>query len=202
MARLPHRPARSRGRPVAGALRAWCVAGALFLAALGRPAAAQVAAEHELKAAFLFNFTKFVEWPAEAFADRTSGFRICVVGDELLAGFLEDLVADESVKGRLLEVVRYGRTRDARSCQILFVAEGEDAEDLERVPGVAEGRVLTVGESEDFLRAGGLIRFRLLATRIRLQVNDPAREASRLRISSKLLQLCDLVTPAGARRGE
>lgn len=202
MAPLRHRPGLDRARLLRGALSAGWAAGTLLLAGAAAPAAAQVAEEHELKAAFLFNFTKFVEWPAEAFSDRGSRFRICVVGDELLAEFLEDLVGGETAKGRDLEVVLYGRTRDARSCQILFVEEGEDADELDRVPGVPEGRVLTVGESEDFLRAGGLVRFRLLAGRIRLQVNDPAREASRLRISSKLLQLCDLVTPARARRGD
>jgi hypothetical protein len=198
MTPLLDRPGRRRGCLALGALCAlWAAA-----PCLSPPAAAQVAEAHELKAAFLYNFTKFVEWPAETFPERGSRFRICVVGDEPLAGFLEDLVAGEAVRGRPLEVGRHGRARDARSCQILYVAPGEEPEDLWSVPGVGEGRVLTVGESEEFLRAGGLIRYRLVGGRIRLQVNDPARVASRLRISSKLLQLCDLVTPARARRGE
>lgn len=202
MSALRHRPGPRGARVVLGALCALWAAGLPPFGGSVAPALAQMAEEHELKAAFLFNFTKFVEWPPEAFDASVSRFRICIVGDEPLADFLEDLVSGEGVRGRSLEVARYGRARDARSCQILFVGAGEDSEELERVPGVVEGRVLTVGESEDFLRSGGLIRFRLLGGRIRLQVSDPARAASRLRLSSKLLQLCDLVTPARARQGD
>lgn len=190
---------RPRRLPRLGALAlAWAVApgpGA-------PPALAQAAQEHELKAAFLYHFTQFVEWPVDAFAGADTPFRICVVGEADVAEFLAELVEGERIKGRAIEVQGYGRARDARGCQILFLGAGEDPRDLRDVPGVSQGRVLSVGESAEFLEEGGLLRFRVHRGRIRLQVSDPARERSRLRISSKLLQLCDLVTPERQRRGD
>lgn len=155
--------------------------------------------EHELKAAFLYNFTKFVEWPPEAFPASDGVFRICVVGAEDVASFLEALVAREAVKGRRLEVDRQRRLQDARACQILFLDEEAEPEALARLPEAHEAPVLTVGESVEFLRAGGMIRLRLRAGGSRIQVNDLARQRSPLKLSSKLLQLSDLVRP-GPRR--
>lgn len=151
--------------------------------------------EHELKAAFLYNFTKFVEWPPEAFPEPDATFRICVVGDEDVGRFLEALVAREAVQGRRLEVASHRRIQEARRCQILFLAEAAEADALSRLPEPGEAPVLTVGESEDFLRAGGLIRLRLRGGRSRIEVNNPARERSALKLSSKLLQLSQLVRP-------
>lgn len=166
------------------------------LAGAGSPSAlAQAAAKHELQAAFVYNFTKFVEWPPEAYAPGDPYFRICLVGRDPFRDVLDELVAGEAVQGRPIEVTRHRRAHQARPCQILVLPEGEAPEDLAAVPGVEEGFVLTVGESAEFLRAGGMVRFRVRAGRIRLEVSETARERSRLRISSKLLQLCDLVTP-------
>jgi len=166
------------------------------------PARAQAAQEHELKAAFLYHFTQFVEWPADAFSLPDTPFRICVVGEGDVAEFLAELVAGEQVKGRPLEVRGHGRARDARGCHILFLGRDEDPRELRAVAGVEQGRVLSVGESAEFLEEGGILRFQVHRGRIQLQVSDPARERSRLRISSKLLQLCDLVTPERPGRGD
>lgn len=181
---------------------AWALAWAVAAGPAAPPIRAQAAAEHELKAAFLYHFTRFVEWPAEAFPGPDAPFRICVVGEGDVAGFLAELVAGEQVKGRALEVRGYGRIRDARGCHILFLGGGEDPRELRDLVEVERGGVLSVGESPEFLEEGGLLRFRVHRGRIRLQVSDPARELSRLRISSKLLELCDLVTPERQRRGD
>lgn len=181
---------------------AWALAWAVATGPAASPARAQAAQEHELKAAFLFHFTQFVEWPADAFPRSDTPFRICVVGGEDVAEFLAQLVAGERVKGRDLEVRGYGRARDARDCHILFLGADEDPRELRGMAEVDQGRVLSVGESAEFLEEGGLLRFRIYRGRIRLQVSDPARERSRLRISSKLLELCDLVTPERQRRGD
>lgn len=201
------RTAGPRRRPLrlprlGGAALAWALASAVAPGPAVPPAGAQAAEEHELKAAFLYHFTQFVEWPADAFPRPDTPFRICVVGDGAVAGFLAELVAGERIKGRALEVRDYGRTREARGCHILFLAAGEDPRGLRGVAGVDQGAVLSVGESAEFLEEGGLLRFRIHRGRIRLQVSAPARDRSRLGISSKLLQLCDLVTPERQRRGD
>ena len=163
------------------------------------PAAAQEAAEHELKAVFLYNFTKFAEWPAGAFEPGDAPFRICIVGEDPFGPLLDELVAGERVHRRRIEVVRHRRPREARSCQIVYLAADQEPESVAEVPGAAEGTVFTVGESEAFLAAGGLLRFRLLRSRIRLQINEEARARSRLKISSKLLQLAELVRPGDGK---
>ena len=192
---LPRGPARAWGL-------AWALAWAVLPGPMVPPAGAQAASEHELKAAFLYHFTQFVEWPAEAFPRPDTPFLICVVGEGDVAEFLTELVAGEQIKGRAIEVRGYGRARDARGCHILFLGAGDDPRDLRDVVGVEQGRVLTVGESAEFLEEGGLLRFRIHRGRIQLQVNESARQGSRLRISSKLLQLCDMVTPERQRRGD
>lgn len=155
--------------------------------------------EHELLAAFLYNFTKFVEWPPEAFPATDSAFRICLVDADDVGSVLEALVAREAVKGRRLEVARHRRIQDATECQILFLAEEAEPDALSRLPGAHEAPILTVGESEEFLRAGGMIRLRVRAGRSRIQVNEPVRQRSPLKLSSKLLQLSDLVRLAPGR---
>lgn len=157
---------------------------------------AQRVAEHELKAAFLYNFTKFVEWPPDTFPDDGAAFRICVVGDEAVGTFLEALVALEAVQGRRIEVQRHAWPRDAEGCQILFVSATAEAGGLTVLPDPQENAVLTVGESDRFLAAGGMVRLRLGDGRSRIEISDPARARSTLKLSSKLLQLCDLVRPA------
>lgn len=140
-----------------------------------------------------------MEWPPEAFPATQASFRICLVDAEDVARFLEALVAREAVKGRWIEVARYRRVPDASECQILFLAEEAEPEGLSHLPGAHEGPVLTVGESEDFLRAGGMVRLRVQRGRSRIEVNDAVRQRSPLKLSSKLLQLSDLVRPAPRR---
>jgi hypothetical protein len=206
-ARAPGSRPRLRGLPFLGRLTlewalAWALSWAVASGPAAQPARAQVAEEHELKAAFLYNFTQFVEWPEDAFPRIDTPFRFCVVGSDAVGEFLAELVAGERIRGRPLEVRRYGRARDARACHTVFLGADQDPRELRWVSGVGEGRVLTVGESAEFLSAGGLLRFRLQRGRIRLQVNDAARQDSRLRISSKLLQLCDVVAAGRLERGD
>ncbi len=178
-------------------MRRLATAGVLF--ALLAPAGAESAQrfeEPELKAAFLYNFTKFVDWPPGTWESAEAPFRICLLGADEVSAVLGELVTKEAVKGRTIEVLRYRRLRDARGCQILFLAAGAEPDGLAAQLADTRGEpVLTVGETEAFLRAGGMVRFRMETGRIRLEVNDRVRERSPLKLSSKLLQLCDLVTP-------
>jgi hypothetical protein len=187
-------PASPNPRARRGHRAAWLAPVLLMTATAGaqRPRAT----EYDLKAAFLFNFTHFVEWPADAFVAAESPLLLCVLGRDPFGPVLDELVRGERAAGRPLAVRRVERPQEAAGCQLLFLAGEEKPSALRAVPGVREGRVLTVGETADFLSHGGLLRFELRDNRIRLQVNGPALDRSRLRLSSKLLRLAETVRPA------
>jgi YfiR/HmsC-like len=176
---------------------------ALLAAAV--PAAAQPVQAYELQATFLYNFTKFVTWPDDAFDDSDVPFRICVVGgDPQLRDFLEKLVDGETVSNRPLAVSRHSRVRETGGCQIVYVPAEHDPGYLPSVLGSRHDAVLTVGEGEDFLSAGGILQFYRDDGKLRLRVNETERERLRLRMSSRLLQLCDRVrtsSPGNAGAG-
>lgn len=166
---------------------------------LGAPVSAQDVEAYELRALFLYNFTKFVTWPGDAFEDDEAPFRICVVGgDSRLWEFLDGLVAGERAGGRPLVVRRSERIRETEGCQIVYVPAGHDPGHLPSVLGARRDTVLTVGEGEGFLDAGGVLQFYPDNQKIRLRINESERERLRLRMSSRLIQLCDRVRPQGS----
>jgi hypothetical protein len=169
----------------------------LVVAVVAGPAArAQgLADEYTVKAAFLYHFTQFVEWPADTWSDPEQAFRLCVLGHDPFGEVLDEVVAGERVAGRRIEVRRLQEEAETAGCQIVFLSGEEPAERLRMLPPVEVGRRLTVGESEGFLAHGGLVRLRLRAGRVSLEINGPAVESSRLKVSSKLLRLARLVRP-------
>lgn len=149
--------------------------------------------EYQIKAAFLFNFAKFVDWPAEVFPDTTTPITIGIFGKDPFGGTLEEIVAGETVRGRRLALVRFRRVRDIRDCHILFVSASEERSIPQILDKVRGTSVLTVGEIENFARDGGIVNFVLRESRVRFQVNMDAADRARLRISSKLLKLAEIV---------
>lgn len=152
--------------------------------------------EYQLKAVFLFNFAQFVEWPESAFADPTSPLFICVLGNDPFGAELEAVMQGESIRGRHLVVERHGTVEEARHCHVLFVNQSADSEwraTLEQLKGAP---ILTVGETREFARAGGVIRFFMEGNRVRLQVNPSAAQAAQLRVSSKLLRSSQVLARA------
>jgi hypothetical protein len=149
--------------------------------------------EYQVKAAFLYNFVKFVEWPPQTFKSPTDRIAICVLGQDPFGGALDDAVRGKTFDGRTFVVSRLGEARQAGGCQILFVSASES----KRVPAIlaelGANSILTVGETESFAAEGGVIDFRLEAGRVRFRVNVDAAEKARLKISSKLLSLAQLV---------
>jgi hypothetical protein len=159
----------------------------LVLTSIGGSAAdVQPPLEYEVKAAFLLNFTRFIEWPPAAFAAADGPFSICVLGDDPFGRALDRTVEGESVNGRKIEIQRIVRQTPA-SCQIVFAGGSE--KDLPKVlAGMGPG-VLTVGEGARFLREGGMIAFMLENRRVRFDINQSAAAKAGLRISSKLLSV-------------
>lgn len=145
--------------------------------------------EYDVKAAFLYNFVKFVEWPAAAFRDDRSPIEICVYGTDPFGQSLEDVVKGESVGSRGLVIRRPASPGAFEGCHVLFVAASERERTSEVLAAVAGRPVLTVADSDGFLRAGGMINFVLDEGRVRFRINEAPAERAHLTISSKLLRL-------------
>jgi hypothetical protein len=161
-------------------------------------AAAASSLEYRVKAAFLYNFAKFIEWPPEAFSGPEAPYSICVLGQDPFREDLEAAVSDNLVQGRRLVVRRLPNVKEAPACHILFVASSE-RERLRAILEAVEGTpILTVGEDEDFTRLGGCLRFFLLENRVRFEINLPATDRAHLKLSAKLLSLARVLgKPAG-----
>jgi len=164
----------------------------ILLLLLATPAAAQTAGEYQVKAAFLFNFAKFVEWPA-AFKSPSDPIHICILGDNPFGTMLSDLLAGKKINDRPLLGAHFFELKEIGGCQILFVSKSQ-RKNLRNILAAAEaGGVLTVGEWDNFALDGGMIGFRLEGGKVRLEVNLPAAERAQVLISSKLLSLAQVV---------
>jgi hypothetical protein len=149
--------------------------------------------EYEIKAAFLFNFARFVEWPAAALGEPEAPLSLCVLGEDPFGLALEETVRGETVRDRRLVVKRVAKVVDAGVCQLVFVSASERAH-IPDILGVLAGRsVLTVSEVEDFAARGGIINFVLVDNRVRFEINPDAAEHGGLKISSELLRLGRIV---------
>lgn len=162
---------------------------ALLLVLLLPGMARAQAPEYDLKAAFLFNFVKFVEWPPTAFAGDRTPLTICIYGDDPFGRTLDAVVQGERVGERGLLVQRPDSLDDVRGCHVLFVCRSEKGRLAEVLAQVREAPVLTVGDTDGFLRAGGVINFVLEGSKVRFLIDQAAAERSGLRISSKLMRL-------------
>lgn len=158
----------------------------LLLAASGT-AWAQVASEYDVKAAFLYNFTKFVEWPPSAFGGR-SDFQLCVLGEDPFGGSL-DVVRNEKVSGRAITLLRAPKLAEVEGCQILFISRSERSRIPQILLDLGTAPVLTVADTGGFLDQGGIINFILEKSKVRFEINQEAAERAGIKISSKLLRL-------------
>jgi hypothetical protein len=151
-------------------------------------------AEDDIKAAFLFNFTQFVEWPGAALGG-TDPFRICVVADPAFAAAVDRTVGGESVGGHAIARTSPVSPDTARGCQILFVGR-QEGERLDRWMAAVKGSpVLVVGESPAAFERGAHINFVVESNRVKFDVNKDGATRAGLTISSKLLRVARNVTP-------
>jgi uncharacterized protein DUF4154 len=150
-----------------------------------------------VEAVFLFNFTQFVDWPPQAFADPGAPIVIGVLGSDPFGAALDEVVQGEVVRGHPLIVRRSQRIDDLTGSQILFISRSEHAH-LGSILAALKGRsTLTVSDLEEFANAGGMICFMLMENKVRLQVNLEATKTAGLTLSSKLLRVAQIVGPGG-----
>ncbi len=200
--KLPRRGAGSSRRPGLGK-RLACLTAALAVGAVigfapdGGARAEELSASasrvYLIKAAFLYNFAIFTEWPAQAYADPSAPLRICVLGEGHLGRALSALDGKQ-IKGRRVATAHLTKAEDAGACQVLYI----DPSEMERLPGILRGLdgrpVLTVTDIPDPGSKSGIINLMIVAKKIRFQIDRNVAEAAGLDLSSKLLALAEVKT--------
>ena len=149
--------------------------------------------EYPVKLAFLYNFTKFVEWPASSFRDAGAPLALCIVGEDPFSSELESELRSRTVRSRPVSIIRLRSTDNLSTCHIVFIPVMEKHQAARIVRGLKESSTLTVGEFAGFAAQGGIINFVVEGNRLRFEVNTFNAERAGLKISSKLLNLAEIV---------
>jgi hypothetical protein len=158
--------------------------------------------EYQLKAAFLFNFAKFVDWPPSSFAGPQAPFAVCILGVDPFGTAIDETLRGQSIGGRAVTIQRVREAAQLRSCQVAFISASEKDRLREILQSVRGAKVLLVGETAGFASTGGAIQFQLQDKHIRFFINPDAAERAGLCVSSKLLSLATIVhDSAGKGRG-
>jgi hypothetical protein len=176
---------------------------ALFLMGFGRAESASSARnatsqEYRVKADFLMHLTNFVAWPADAYKLPDDPFVLGVLEPDPFGPALDQAVNGQTVGDRAIVIKRFRRLKDVGPCQMLFIPAESERKGPPNLDGLRDRPILTVGETDDFSNAGGIIRFVTLRDRINLMINMEAAQEAKLSISSKLLNV-GVVIPAMKR---
>jgi YfiR/HmsC-like len=169
--------------------------GAFVLAALLWPpcVSGQGTSEYQVKAAFLFNFGKFVEWPQASYASAKSPFSICVLGEDPFGAALDQTLHGKVIANRPVSVLRMKDAASAQHCQIVFVSSSEKSHLATTFASFRGSNALLVGETDGFAASGGAIQFTLEDNHIRFAINPDAIRRAGLQVSSQLLALAKIV---------
>jgi len=156
--------------------------------------------EYDVKAAFLFHFAQFVEWPAEAFLSAESPLTYCTVGEDAFRGALDESVKGKRIRNRPLRVLHLREREPINGCQVLFIGAAQKGRQTEELASANGRPMLTVGETADFAQEGGIIGFFLEEKKVRFEINVGAAEKAGLKSSAKLLALAKTVL--GSAKGD
>jgi hypothetical protein len=171
----------------------WFVFGIGAAVLLQPDARGQMADEYHVKAAFLYNFAKFVEWPSHTFKSATDPIAICVLGKDPFGESLTQAVSGKTVEGRPFVVRPVAGSQQAVGCQVLFISSSERKHLAAILSEFATRAVLTVGDTDNFTSEGGIVNLKIEGGRVRIQINLEAAEERKLSISAKLLSLAQIV---------
>lgn len=153
--------------------------------------------EYQVKAAFLYNFAKFIEWPA----DTGGTLNLCLLGEDNFGRDIDD-IEGKTAAGKVLSVRRIKSVHEVRKCRMLFIASPEN-EQLDSVLAAAQGlNILTVGDTNGYAERGVVINFYKEQNKIRFEINKAAAARSGLKISSKLFGLARIVHDTRQRKGD
>lgn len=152
--------------------------------------------EYQLKAAFLFNFAKFIEWPEKSFGSPGAPFTVCVIGQDPFGSALEVSLLGKTMGSRAVQIMRFPNPTtlaEARHCQIVFISASERIRFHEVIESLNNVDALLVGDADGFVASGGTIEFVVEDNHIRFAINPDAAVRSDLKVSSKLLALAKIV---------
>lgn len=158
---------------------------------------AQTVSEYQVKALFIYNFAKFIDWPPEAFASVKEPITVCIAGQDPFGADIDQAVKGKTVNSRELSIKRIGKSDDVKGCQVLFVGSLEKKRAKGLLTSLNGANVLSVGESDGFPDMGGIIGFTMDGNKVRFDINLEAAEHAHLKISSKLLSLARSVKEPG-----
>lgn len=152
----------------------------------------------EIKAAYLFHFARYVEWPPSVFGDAAAPYRIGVLGEDPFGDTLDRLLKGKQVNQRPFEIRRSGKVEDLKTCHILFISTSEKDRLREILGSISPLPVLTVSDMEGFAKSGGIVRFYSQESTVRIEINTDGIAKARLKASAKLLQIARLVRQEGS----
>jgi YfiR/HmsC-like len=147
------------------------------------------ASEFQVKAAYLYNFGRFVEWPNENAYDKNDAFEICVLGADPFGPTLDATLARETIDGKSVAAKRISKPQDVDSCRIVFISSSEESHLREVLMALDKASVLTVSDIPRFSERGGMIGFIREGNRVRFDVNLASARDARLTLSSELLKV-------------
>lgn len=166
---------------------------ALFWVGFGFTQEREPQAEYKVKAVFLYNFSHFVQWPPQSFATPDAPLVIGVLGENPFGDYLKATVKNEQFQNRTYQIRNYQSVDELSDAQILFVSKSEEVKMEKILTGLANHKILTVSDSEDFAVKGGMIQFVKKDNRIKLMINLEAAQQAGVEISPKLLSLAEIV---------
>ena len=178
------------------ALAAGLTLGTLATRAADAPASNEQAVVYKIKAAFLLNFAKFVDWPETSFTNSHAPFVIGLVGEDPFGQLLDDAFMNRSVNGRGFIIRRLSMDEAPENCHILFVSASEKARLPALLQTLVSKPVLTVSEMDRFGESGGMINFKLVGgqvKQVKLETNPEAAVLGGLKLSSKLIAISTVV---------
>lgn len=149
--------------------------------------------EYVVKAAFLFHFAQFVEWPDGTFQNASSPVVYCTIGEDPFQGALDESLKGKTIEARSLQVRHVKDGRDAQGCHVAFIGKTGKRRVTDELASLGNSPVLTVGETEQFAKDNGMIAFCMEENKIRFNINLEAAERANLKISSRLLALAKTV---------
>ncbi len=153
-----------------------------------------ISREYQIKAAFLYNFTKFVEWPADRFANENAPMILCVMGKDPFGAILETSFVGKTTKGRAIIIKRNIGIDNLELCHLLFVSSSEQERVPQIVAALSGASVLTIADMNRFANQGGSINLVRRRNKIRFEINPDAVNRARLTLGSRLLELATIVT--------
>ena len=149
--------------------------------------------DYDVKAAYLYNFGHFVEWPANVASAQNDSFTVCVLGQDPFGQVLDGALAGETIAGKRVAAKRISNLQESANCQILFLTSGEEARLNTIIKALNKQAVLTVSDMPQFSQRGGMIQFVLEGKRVRFEVNLAAVQHAGLTLSSELLKVATTV---------